>query len=150
MVHTSRNHIRGCVEPIQPKDDHVSPVVKRLLHREPLLRVDSEHLPDQVLSVVTDVLPPATVQEQPALADRVVQPVLGAEEGEGPRQQDVQQHPAAPDVHRLAVGLPDHHLGGHEVRRPDAAAIHTLQQESDKLRVRRHSVQGLSKRYGSL
>ena len=70
-------------------DDDTSPVVERLLHREPLLRVDGEHLPDQVLGVVTDVLPPTAAQEPSTLANCVVQPVLGAEEGQGPRQQDV-------------------------------------------------------------
>ena len=87
-----------------------SPVIERLLHSEPLLRVDGEHLSDEVLGVVADVLPPAGAQVQPALADGVVQPVLGAEEGHRAREEDVQEDPGRPHVHRLPVRPPLYHL----------------------------------------
>lgn len=57
-------------------------VVQSLLHRDPLLRAEGQHLPDQVLGVVTDVLPARGVQVQLALTDGLVETVLGSQEGE--------------------------------------------------------------------
>lgn len=57
------------------------------------------------------------IQSSPT--DGLVQTLPGAQEGEGARQQDVQQDARRPHVHRLAVPLLPDHLGRHEVRGAD-------------------------------
>ena len=51
-----------------------APVVEGLLDGESLLRAGGEHLPDEVLGVVADVLPAGAVQVQLPLAHSLVQP----------------------------------------------------------------------------
>lgn len=50
------------------------------------------------------------------LDDGLEEPLLGAVERQAARQQDEEDDSAAPHVYRLTVGLPLHHLRGHEVR----------------------------------
>ena len=65
------------------------PVVESLLHSDPLLGAEGQHLPDEVLGVVADVLPAGGVQVQLALADGLVESLLGAEEGESAGEEDM-------------------------------------------------------------
>ena len=109
------------------------PVVESLLHGDPVLGAEGEHLPDEVLGVVADVLPSGGVEVQLALAYCLVESLLGPQEGESAGEEDVEEDPSGPDVHRLAVRLPQDHLGGHEVRGADPPTIDTLRrgQEDD-------------------
>ena len=50
-----------------------------------------------------------------AFGDHVKEPVLGAEERQRAAEQDEEHHTAAPDVHRLPVRFPAHHLWRHEM-----------------------------------
>lgn len=59
-----------------------------------------------------------------ALADGFKQSLLGAVEGQAARQQDEEDDPAAPHVHRLPVRLSLHHLRRHEVGRPHTPCGH--------------------------
>ena len=68
-------------------------VRQRLVYSDPFLRVDPQHLPEQVFGVVADVLPPGGVQAELAGTDTLVQPVLGAQEGQGAGKKDVEQDP---------------------------------------------------------
>lgn len=49
------------------------------------------------------------------LDDGLEEPLLGAVEWQAARQQDEEDDSTAPHVYWLAVGLPLHHLWGHEV-----------------------------------
>ena len=60
--------------------------------------------------LLADGLPPGAAEVELPRADCLVEPVLGAEEGHGAREQDVQQDPRRPHVHRLPVRPPLYHL----------------------------------------
>lgn len=55
---------------------------------------------------------------QLSLAYGIIEPIFGAVERQGAREQYVEQDPRRPHVHGLAIGLSLHHLGTHEVWRP--------------------------------
>ena len=55
-------------------------------------------------------LPPGSAEVELAGADGLVEPVLGAEEGHRAGEEDVQQDPGRPHVHRLPVRPPLYHL----------------------------------------
>lgn len=59
-----------------------------------------------------------------AAAYRLVEPLLRPEEGLRPRQQDVEEHTAAPDVRRLSVRPPQDDLGSHEVGSANTTCVH--------------------------
>lgn len=54
------------------------------------------------------------------LYDGLKQTLLGAVEREAARQEDEEDDPASPHVHRFAVWLPLHYLWGHEVGGTDS------------------------------
>ena len=55
-----------------------------------------------------------------ALGDHVKESVLGAKERQRTAEEDEEHDAAAPDVHRLAVRFPAHHLWCHEMRGANA------------------------------
>ena len=91
-----------------------------------------------------DILPSCSVQVQLSLQNKIVlypnfhlpstdltngviQTILGAQEGQRPREQDVEQDACGPDIHGFTIRFPYNNLGGHEVRSPNPASVNTLQ-----------------------
>ena len=96
---------------------HADPrVFERLVRLDPLGRVDRQHLIDEVLGLGRHRVPLGRRVVVGAGLDLRVQPVLVlVPEGRVAHEQDVEDHPARPDVHRLPVRLLLQHLNSNRV-----------------------------------
>mmetsp|Transcript_12135 Transcript_12135/g.38929 ORF Transcript_12135/g.38929 Transcript_12135/m.38929 type:complete len:253 (-) Transcript_12135:307-1065(-) len=123
-------------------------VLEHLLGGEALLDVELEHIPDQLLGIAGDVVPPRRREVVPRVKDLVEERrqfllVKGREAAE----EDVQDHPCGPDVDSArVVALVLQDLGGNVPRSPTGRLHHIFARDHprkakvrnlDRVRVRR-------------